>query len=83
MEIFIQRKIIIQLDIKIHIHYILNRKKKYFISLRISDFLRVNKKRRRAKWILQNYNSLTPRNGKYTKILYKKKVEFEDRFFQL
>jgi len=46
-------------------------------------FLRVEKKRKRANWILDYYNSVTPRNGKYSKELSNKKLLFEEEFFRL
>lgn len=38
-------------------------------------------KRRRAKLLLEEYKLVTPRNGKYTTTLRRKKREFERRFF--
>ncbi|MER2060761.1 MAG: LAGLIDADG family homing endonuclease, partial [Niallia sp.] len=49
----------------------------FFILERISPFLRIHKKRNRALWILNNYNKVTPRNGKYNKIMLKEKQYFE------
>lgn len=48
-----------------------------------SKYLRVEKKKRRAKWILKNYNKVTPRNGKYNSELLKKKLMFEEKFFEI
>lgn len=59
-------------------------KKEVFPALRqISPFLRVNKKRLRARWILEQYDLVTVRNGKYTSEELAKKVAFETEFFKL
>ena len=66
--------------------YTLNitKKKEVFPALKqISPFLRVNKKRLRALWILEQYDSVTIRNGKYTSEELAKKKAFEDAFFKL
>ena len=49
----------------------------------ITPYLRVDKKRNRALWILENYEMVTPRNGKYTEELMKKKIMFEEEFFKI
>ncbi|HLO12843.1 MAG TPA: LAGLIDADG family homing endonuclease [Pseudoneobacillus sp.] len=49
----------------------------------VSFYLRVDKKRKRALWILKNYENVTPRNGKYSPELLKKKLAFEEFFFQI
>ncbi|WP_223701379.1 LAGLIDADG family homing endonuclease [Sutcliffiella deserti] len=49
----------------------------------IYPFLRVNVKRERAKFILENYNKVTKRNGKYNACDLKLKLSFEDHFFKL
>jgi hypothetical protein len=49
----------------------------------IKPFLRINQKRERAKWILNNYDTVTPRNGKYSHELLKEKLMFEEKFFKL
>jgi hypothetical protein len=46
-------------------------------------FLRVDKKRNRALWILKHYENVTPRNGKYTSELLERKIAFEEAFFQV
>jgi intein-encoded DNA endonuclease-like protein len=64
--------------------YTLNIKKKedvLSILKQISPYLRVEKKRNRAQWILMNYEKVTPRNGKYNPQLLKQKIAFEDAFF--
>lgn len=66
--------------------YTLNitKKKEVFPALKqISPFLRVNQKRLRALWILEQYDSVTVRNGKYTSEELAKKIAFEDEFFRL
>lgn len=45
----------------------------------ISPFLRTYKKKR-AELVLKNYLKLTPRNGKYTPALLKKRAVFVDKF---
>ncbi|MFP5105646.1 LAGLIDADG family homing endonuclease [Neobacillus sp. C211] len=50
---------------------------------KISPYLRVDKKRKRALWILENYEKVTPRNGKYNSLLLTKKIAFEDNFFRI
>jgi hypothetical protein len=61
------------------------KKKENVLSLlkQISPYLRVDKKRNRAKWILLNYEKVTPRNGKYTPQLLEKKIAFEVAFFNI
>jgi hypothetical protein len=62
----------------------INKKKDVFFTLQhVSPFLRINKKRLRAQWILNRYNSVTIRNGKYTTEELVKKIAFEDDFFQI
>lgn len=66
--------------------YILSIKNKenvLFILDRVISFLRIEKKRSRAQWILENYNLVTPRNGKYNTELKKKKITFEENFFRI
>jgi hypothetical protein len=66
--------------------YTLNitKKKEVLPALKqISSFLRINKKRLRALWILEHYDSVTVRNGKYTSEELAKKIAFEDAFFKL
>lgn len=47
------------------------------------DYLRINKKRKRAEWIIKHYDDVTPRNGKYTPEMCRRKEEFESTFFNL
>ncbi|MEH7744659.1 LAGLIDADG family homing endonuclease [Neobacillus drentensis] len=49
----------------------------------VTPYLRVDKKRNRAIWILKHYELVTPRNGKYTKVLLEKKIAFENSFFEI
>ncbi|WP_026575989.1 LAGLIDADG family homing endonuclease [Bacillus sp. UNC438CL73TsuS30] len=53
------------------------------ILRQISPYLRVDKKRKRALWILKNYEKVTPRNGKYNTELLGKKIDFEEKFFEI
>lgn len=66
--------------------YTLNIKKKFEVlnTLQmITSYLRVNKKRNRANWILENYDAVTNRNGKYTEIQKQDKINFEEAFFKI
>jgi hypothetical protein len=49
----------------------------------IYPFLRIERKRLRAQWILEHYESVTPRNGKYKPEMLVAKKEFEDSFFTI
>jgi len=49
----------------------------------ISGFLRVDKKKKRANLILENYDKVTPRNGKYCPVLLNEKQLFEEEFFKI
>jgi hypothetical protein len=49
----------------------------------IKPFLRINRKRKRAELILECYQKVTPRNGKYSEKMLKEKVKFEELFFKL
>jgi hypothetical protein len=48
-----------------------------------SPYLRVDKKRNRAQWILKKYEEVTPRNGKYNLKSLEKKLAFEQSFFSI
>jgi hypothetical protein len=66
--------------------FTLNIKKKesvLFILEYVSRYLRIDKKRNRALWILQHYEKVTIRNGKYSPELLKMKLLFEEQFFQI
>jgi hypothetical protein len=54
-----------------------------FLLNHVIPYLRVDKKRKRAIWIPENYELVTPRNGKYTNALLEKKIAFENAFFQI
>lgn len=49
----------------------------------VLPFLRVEKKKKRAEWILTHYDRVTIRNGKYNPECLKKKLTFEEDFFKL
>lgn len=59
-----------------------NKTEVFHLLKHTSKYLRINKKRMRAKWILENYNNVTPRNGKYSNEMIRRKKEFEETFFQ-
>jgi hypothetical protein len=66
--------------------YTLNVKKKQSVLRTlyyVCPYLRVNKKRNRALWILENYERVTPRNGKYNPELLSNKLLFEEQFFRI
>ena len=48
----------------------------------IIPFLRVEKKKKRAWWILEHYDQVTKRNGKYSSDGLKHKLAFEEEFFK-
>jgi len=50
---------------------------------RISPYLKEPKKRARAYFLINNYQSVTQRNGKYNEEQLAKKIEFEVNFFEL
>lgn len=60
-----------------------NKNDVFYILQHIAPFLRVNRKRNRAYFILKNYNLVTPRNGKYNTELLKSKLSFEEDFFKI
>ncbi|KKK39408.1 hypothetical protein WQ57_04070 [Mesobacillus campisalis] len=59
--------------------------KKDVISLleQITPYLRVDKKKKRAQWIITHYEHVTARNGKYSQENLVRKIQFEDYFFQI
>ena len=62
----------------------IKKKEKVFEVLeKTPPYLRVNKKRARALWILRFYDNVSRRNGKYSPTLLKQKLQFEEEFFQL
>lgn len=54
-----------------------------FLLKQVSTYLRVDKKRNRALWILDNYERVTPRNGKYDVEKLRQKILFEEDFFKI
>jgi hypothetical protein len=60
-----------------------NKEKVLLVLKQVTSYLRVEKKKNRALWILDEYEIVTPRNGKYNQELLKKKLSFENRFFQI
>ncbi|ULT56337.1 LAGLIDADG family homing endonuclease [Neobacillus drentensis] len=63
--------------------YIKNKETVLNLLKDVSPFLRVDKKRNRALWILDNYEKVTQRNGKYNADLLEKKIIFEEKFFEI
>lgn len=59
------------------------KEKVMFVLKQVSPYLRVDKKRNRALWILDNYDRVTPRNGKYDVEKLKLKILFEEDFFKI
>ncbi|MDD9310353.1 hypothetical protein PUS82_03320 [Cytobacillus firmus] len=59
------------------------KEKVMFVLKLVSPYLRVDKKRNRALWILDNYDRVTPRNGKYDVEKLKLKILFEEDFFKI
>ncbi|MGN7176088.1 hypothetical protein BK139_11940 [Paenibacillus sp. FSL R5-0490] len=59
------------------------KEKVMYLLKQISPYLRVDKKRNRAFWILDNYDRVTPRNGKYNVNKLKQKILFEEDFFKI
>lgn len=49
----------------------------------IQPLLRCPKKRERAKFLFDEYERHTPKNGVYTEAMIEKKLAFEDKFFAL
>jgi hypothetical protein len=54
-----------------------------FVLSKILPYLRIERKIKRTKWILNHYNIVTPRNGKYTPEMLKAKLQFEEAFFDI
>ncbi|MFD1358820.1 LAGLIDADG family homing endonuclease [Fictibacillus halophilus] len=66
--------------------YTLTIKKKetvMFVLSKILPYLRIERKIKRTQWILDHYNIVTPRNGKYTPEMLKVKLQFEEVFFDI
>ncbi|OYD55970.1 hypothetical protein CGZ90_20045, partial [Fictibacillus aquaticus] len=49
----------------------------------IYPYLRIKQKKERCLWIIQRYEMVTPRNGKYSKSLLEQKLLFEKSFFNI
>lgn len=63
---------------------IIKKKSNVFSILeQIYPYLRIMKKKKRALWILNYYDKVTPRNGKYNISTLKDKQQFEEKFFNL
>ncbi|GAA0327172.1 hypothetical protein GCM10008967_17130 [Bacillus carboniphilus] len=60
-----------------------NKKDVFSILEQIIPFLRVNQKKKRAKWIIEKYDLVTARNGKYNQQMLLNKNTFEEGFFQI
>lgn len=60
-----------------------NKEKVLSILRRVIPYLRVARKRKRAQWIVDNYEKVTPRNGKYSFEKLQAKLAFEKKFFQM
>jgi hypothetical protein len=63
--------------------YIKNKKDVFYTLQKIAPFLRIEQKKKRAILILEQYNQVTPRNGKYSPDLLTHKIEFENSFFEI
>lgn len=50
---------------------------------RVLPYMKEEKKRSRANYIVSGYKAVTPRNGKYTPEMLEAKIAFEDGFFTL
>jgi hypothetical protein len=48
---------------------------------KITPYIVEEEKKRRVHLILDEYLSVTPRNGKYSPVLFQRKSDFEKRFF--
>lgn len=80
-------------NISIHKTYKLNYKQSWHYKLRgdkaialleeIKDYLLEPKKKARAELICSTYKLVTPRNGKYSEEMLKKKIQFEEDFFNI
>lgn len=60
-----------------------NKNAVFFILKHIEPYLRIRQKKLRARFILKNYDAVTPRNGKYTSVMLENKFLFEEKFFQI
>lgn len=53
------------------------------LLVQIEPYLVINTKKERAKLIIENYKSVTPRNGKYSKEMLKAKRDFYKKFMDI
>ncbi|WP_156791523.1 LAGLIDADG family homing endonuclease [Bacillus sp. SG-1] len=60
-----------------------SKKEVLYILRKIHPYLRVSKKKQRALWILNHYERVTKRNGKYSRSALKEKLQFEEDFFNI
>lgn len=60
-----------------------NKTQVFYVLEKTLNYLRVSKKKKRAEWILTQYDVVTLRNGKYNANALKKKLQFERKFFEL
>lgn len=60
-----------------------NKSNIFIILKKIEPFLRVSVKKQRAHYILNQYDLVTVRNGKYSKEAFLLKTKFEDDFFRI
>lgn len=63
-------------------HWVLRGDKSIELMTEIYSYLLVPEKYYRAKLIVQEYKKVTPRNGRYSEEALKKKLDFENRFFE-
>jgi hypothetical protein len=69
---------------KLSYSLVVKRKEKVLITLKdISSYLKVPSKINRATFILEHYEKVTPRNGKYNSSQLVMKQKFEEEFFTL
>lgn len=64
-------------------HYQVKSNKAIALLEEIKDYLLEPKKKARAELICSTYKSVTPRNGKYSEEILKKKMQFEEDFFNI
>ncbi|GAE28236.1 hypothetical protein JCM9140_4448 [Halalkalibacter wakoensis JCM 9140] len=60
-----------------------NKQDLFNILKEIAPYLIISHKKKRASLILERYNELTPRNGKYTPETQLLKQQFEDEFLSI
>lgn len=62
-------------------HWAIRGNKSIELLEQITPYLLVPEKKYRANLIITEYKAVTPRNGKYSKEMLEKKLDFEKRFF--